>query len=242
MPEPYVDGERPICVARQHIAIFIPYALVCVAAFAVGIGVLQLVDATLLLGVGVLVKLALHWTRYQKNPSEPWHHFGRYVAFWILVGAAGYGLLHVFHVPAWLVMVTVVAVLLSLRLLEWHYTTYTLTNQRVITSYGVLNRVSESLGIEKVQHTTLSRGVVARFFGYGDIIIRSAGRGEELMKHIADADSFSLALITAMSGERAKQGIVERFVSPSYDPGSGYAPPLGWGGTEPVRVGPGTGG
>lgn len=235
MPEPYVDGERPICVARQHIAIFIPYALVCVAALAVGLGILQIVDATVLLALGVLAKLALHWTRYQRDPGQAWHHFGRYVAFWGLVFGAGWGLLHVFRLPAWLVMVAVVGVLLAFRLLEWHYQTYTLTNQRVITSYGVLNRVSESLGIEKVQHTTLSRGVVARFFGYGDIVIRSAGKGEELMKHIADADSFSLALVTAISGERAKQGIVERFVGPSYEPGSGYAPPLGWGTTEGVH-------
>jgi membrane protein YdbS with pleckstrin-like domain len=240
MPEPYVDGERPICVARQHIAIFIPYALVCVAALAVGLGVLQIVDATLLLALGVLIRLALRWTRYQSDPSEQWHHFGRHVAFWALVFGAGYGLLHVFRFPAWLVMVLVVAVLLAFRLLEWHYNTYTLTNQRVITSYGVINRVSESLGIEKVQHTTLSRGITARFFGYGDIVIRSAGKGEEIMKHIADADSFSLALITAISGSKEKAGIVERFVAPSYDPGSGYAPPLGWGGTEPARMGTGT--
>lgn len=241
MPEPYVDGERPICVARQHIAIFIPYALVCVAALAVGLGVLQLVDATLLLALGVLIRLALHWTRYQRDPAEPWHHFGRHVAFWVAVFGAGYGLLHVFRFPAWLVMVLVVAVLLAFRLLEWHFNTYTLTNQRVITSYGVLNRVSESLGIEKIQHTTLSRGVTARFFGYGDIVIRSAGKGEEIMKHIADADSFSLALITAMSGSKEKSGIMERFVCPTYEPGSGYAPPLGWGGTEPVRMGTGPG-
>jgi membrane protein YdbS with pleckstrin-like domain len=240
MPEPYVDGERPICVARQHIAIFIPYALVCIAALAVGVGLLAQLDATLLLAVGVLAKLVLHWTRYQRDPSEQWHHFGRYVVFWMLVLGIGWGLLHLLHLPTWLMMVVVVAVLLGFRLLEWHYRTYTLTNQRVITSYGVINRVSESLGVEKVQHTTLSRGVIARFFGYGDIVIRSAGRGEEVMKHIADADSFSLALITAMSGEKAKAGIVERFVSPSYEPGSGYAPPLGWGGTEPVRVGPST--
>jgi hypothetical protein len=48
------------------------------------------------------------------------------------------------------------------------------------------------------QHTTLSRGLVARFFGYGDIVIRSAGKGEEILKHMADADSFRLALLTAM--------------------------------------------
>lgn len=233
MPEPYVDGERPICVARQHIAIFIPYALLCVAALAVGLGVLQLVDATLVLAIAVAGKLYQHWMRYKRDPSAPWHLFGRFAAFWFLCGIAGFLLLRGLHFPAWLVMVLVVAVLLAFRLLEWHYMTYTLTNQRVITSYGVLNRVSESLGIEKVQHTTLSRGIVARFFGYGDIVIRSAGKGEELMKHIADADSFSLALISAMSGEASKAGVVERFVSPSYEPGSGYAPPLGWSGTEP---------
>ncbi|HEX3604745.1 MAG TPA: PH domain-containing protein [Candidatus Dormibacteraeota bacterium] len=230
MPEPFVDGERPIVIARQHIAIFIPYALVCVAALAVGLGVLQLFDATLLLFIAVLGRLMLQWSRYQKDPDQPWHHFGRHFVFWAAVFAAGYGLLHVFRFPAWLVMVLVVAVLLAFRLLQWHYQTYTLTNQRVITEYGVLNRVSESLGIEKIQHTTLSRGVTARFFGYGDIVIRSAGKGEELMKHIADADSFSIALVTAMSGSREKAGIVERFVAPSYEPDSGYAPPLGWGG------------
>ncbi|TMD89479.1 MAG: PH domain-containing protein [Chloroflexi bacterium] len=238
MPEPYVDGERPICVARQHPAIFIPYALVCVAALGVGLGVLQTIDAALFLLFAVLVRLAFHWLSYQRDPSAPWHHFGRHAVFWVLVLGAGEGLVRLLHLPTWVVMVLIVAVLLAFRLLEWHYQTYTLTNQRVITSYGVLNRVSESLGLEKVQHTTLSRGVTARFFGYGDIIIRSAGKGEEVMKHIADADSFSLALVTAISGDRDRQGIVERFVGPSYEPGSGFSPPLGWGGTEPARAGP----
>jgi membrane protein YdbS with pleckstrin-like domain len=235
MPDPYVDGERPICVARQHISIFIPYALVCVGALAVGLGVLQILDATLLLGLAVGAKLFQHWLQYKADPAKPWHHFGRYAAFWALVFAAGWMLLRVLPPP--LVMVLVAAALLGFRLLQWHYTTYTLTNTRVITAYGVLNRVEESLGVDKVQHTSLRRDTLGRLFGYGHIVIRSAGRGEEILDHLADADSFSLALLTAMAGPKARAsvGVVERFVAPTYEPGSGFSPPLGYN-APPARV------
>jgi membrane protein YdbS with pleckstrin-like domain len=239
MPDTYVDGERPICVARQHIAIFIPYALVWVAALAVGLGVLQFLDAQLLLALAVLAKLIHHWFRWQDQPGKAWHHFGRHVAFWMLVFGAFWGLLHFIRFPGWLVIIMVVGVLLAFRLLEWYLQTYTLTDKRVISSYGVLTRVSESLGIEKIQHTTLSRGVVARLFGYGDIEILSAGKGQETLKHLSDAETFSVALITAMSGEKPSSVIVERFLPPSYEPGSPHSPPLGYGGTERIRVGSG---
>jgi membrane protein YdbS with pleckstrin-like domain len=238
MPDTFVEGERPIFVARQHIAIFIPYALVCVAALAVGLGVLQLVDATILLVVAVGAKLYLHWREYKADPAKPWHHFGRYLAFWALVGAAGWWLLRILPPP--LVMILVVAVLLGMRLLRWHFQTYTLTSTRVITAYGVINRVEESLGLDKVQHTSIRLDALGRLFGYGHIEIRSAGRGQEILDHLADADSFHLALLTAISGPKAKGGVVERFVPPSYTPGSGYAPPLGYG--APARIPAGGGG
>ena len=237
MPDTFVEGERPIFVARQHIAIFIPYALVCVAALAVGLGVLQLVDATILLVLAVGAKLFQHWREYKADPAQPWHHFGRYVAFWALVGAAGWWLLRILPPP--LVMILVVAVLLGIRLLRWHFQTYTLTTTRVITAYGVINRVEESLGLDKVQHTSIRIDALGRLFGYGHIEIRSAGRGQEILDHLADADSFHLALLTAMTGPKAKGGVVERFVPPSYTPGSGYAPPLGYGASARIPAGGG---
>jgi membrane protein YdbS with pleckstrin-like domain len=237
MPDTFVEGERPICVARQHIAIFIPYALVCVAALAVGLGVMQVVSATLLLAVAVVGKLFHHWLQYKADPAQPWHLFGRYVAFWAAVGGAGWWMLGI--LPSPLVMFLVVAVLLGIRLMRWHFQTYTLTNTRVITAYGVINRVEESLGLDKIQHTTLSRDALGRLFGYGHIDIRSAGRGQEVLDHLADAESFHLAMLTAVSGPKAKAGVMERFVAPSYDPGSGYAPPLGYGSSARIPAGGG---
>jgi len=241
MAETFVDGERPIVVARQHIAIFIPYALAWVGALAVGLGVLQFVDATLILALIVLAKLVRHWLVWQDEAGHHWHHLGRWIVFWTLVFGVGYLLLHLLRVPGWLVMLLVAGVLLALRYLEWYFRTYTLTNQRVISSYGVITRVSESLGIEKIQHTTMSRGIVARLFGYGDIVIRSAGKGEETLRHLDSAEVFSIALITAMSGGNASAGAgVERLHPPTYEPGSGHSPPLGYTGAGPVRVGSGT--
>lgn len=73
-----------------------------------------------------------------------------------------------------------------------------MTNQRLIITYGVLKRVTESLLVKDIEHTTMRRGLIARRFGYGDIVIRPAGKGDEVRKHIADAGSFSLALFTVM--------------------------------------------
>jgi membrane protein YdbS with pleckstrin-like domain len=152
LPFAYQDGERPICVARRHVASFIPHAVVWVAALAVALGVLHLQ------GADHPVAVAL-----------------------VLAVASG--------------------VLIS-RGVCWHYRTYHLTNQRLIITYGVRKRVTESLSIRDIKHTAMYRGLIARRFGYGDIVIRSASKGDELRKHIADVDSFSLALITAMSGAK----------------------------------------
>ena len=94
-----------------------------------------------------------------------------------------------------LVAVLFVAVLLTLRYLRWRYTTFTLTDRRVIVSRGVLSRFSESIALDRVQDVRVRQGLVARIFKAGTVEIESAGRdGREVIRHVSDPVGFSDAL------------------------------------------------
>jgi Bacterial PH domain len=136
--------------------------------------------------------------------------------------------------------VAIVAVLLVTRVLLWWDRLHVLTDRRVVISHGLIVRVEESLGVDRIQHTTLRQGPIGRLLGYGDIDILAAGRGQETLNSIAGVRMFHAALTTAVSGGRpGGVGLHGRSPLPSYEPGSAYAPPLGYVGAAPVGAGGG---
>ena len=100
-------------------------------------------------------------------------------------------------------VVLVVVVYAGLHYLRWRFTTYVLTNHRIILSKGVLSKVSESIGLDRVQNMTIRQGVFIRMIGCGDVEIESAGRdGVEVLRRIPDPQRFENTLISATEALR----------------------------------------
>lgn len=101
------------------------------------------------------------------------------------------------------VIVVLVVAWLLVRVLRWRFHTYTLTSHRIILSRGVLSRVTESIGLDRVQDTVMRRPLADRLIGAGNIEIESAGRdGVEVLRLIPHADRFYTQILQAIEDYR----------------------------------------
>jgi uncharacterized membrane protein YdbT with pleckstrin-like domain len=134
-----------------------------------------------------------------------------------------------------------VLALLSLHYLRWRFTTYAITDRRVLISRGVLSRYTESITLDRIQDTSVSQSLLGRIFSAGNVEIESAGRdGAEMIHLIPDPMGFSNQLQQAVDAHRMgipmavpQEPLTEGYVPPS---SSGYGPPPGYG---PPRQGGG---
>ncbi|MGD0833894.1 MAG: PH domain-containing protein [Candidatus Dormibacteria bacterium] len=105
------------------------------------------------------------------------------------------------------VIVVLVVAWLLVRVLRWRFHTYTLTSHRIILSRGVLSRVTESIGLDRVQDTVMRRPLADRLIGAGNIEIESAGRdGVEVLRLIPHADRFYTQILQAIENHRQGAG------------------------------------
>ena len=95
-------------------------------------------------------------------------------------------------------------IIFTVRWLQWHYTTFTLTDRRVMVANGVLSRHTEfDRGVDRVQDTAVRQSLLARIFRAGDVEIELAGRdGSEVLRRIHDPQGFSNDLLNAVEAHR----------------------------------------
>jgi membrane protein YdbS with pleckstrin-like domain len=129
------------------------------------------------------------------------------------------------------------ALTLTVRWLRWHYTTFTLTDRRVVVGTGVLSRQTESIALDRVQDTAVRQSLLARIFRAGDVEIESAGRdGSEVLANIHDPQGFSNDLLNAVEAHRTGRpygtdepstgaAAPQRYAPPGYGPPPGNGPP-----------------
>jgi membrane protein YdbS with pleckstrin-like domain len=134
--------------------------------------------------------------------------------------------------------IAVAAIVLTVHWLRWRYTTFTLTDRRVMVGTGVLSRHTESIALDRVQDTAVRQSLLARVFRAGDVEIESAGRdGTEVLARIHDPQGFSNDLLNAVeahrmgrpypTGDAPSPGPAPQGYEP---PGAaGYGPPMGYG-------------
>ncbi len=98
------------------------------------------------------------------------------------------------------VAITVVA---GLAWLRWRAHWYILTQRRIITRSGVLNRVQSAILLERLQDVTLERPFpLSAFRGYGVLRIESAGKDSEERIAMEHADAFHRSLTEALTPGR----------------------------------------
>ena len=66
--------------------------------------------------------------------------------------------------------------LLSLVIyLEWKFNRLCLTNLRLIKERGIIGKHFMAIGLDKIQDITCNYGILGRIFGFGNLVIESAG-------------------------------------------------------------------
>ena len=78
------------------------------------------------------------------------------------------------------------------RCLEWQADRLVVTDQRIFEVSGILTRKVASTPLAKLTDMTYRRSLWGRLFGYGDIIVETAGQNQALSKiaYLPAPDSF----------------------------------------------------
>ncbi len=89
-------------------------------------------------------------------------------------------------------------------LIKWWFTSYVLTNERLITRSGVVARSGVEIPLENIANVLFSQNVVERILGAGDLLIESAGEsGQSPFNDIPKPDEFQ-ALLYRVREERTQ--------------------------------------
>ena len=121
---------------------------------------------------------------------------------WVLLGAVAIGLIWTV-VPVegiWPLILTVLVIVALLPLaakpfIDWWFTLYVLTNERLITRAGVVAREGIEIPLENINNVLFSQNVVERLLKSGDLLIESAGEsGQSRFADIPDPEEFQSLL------------------------------------------------
>jgi membrane protein YdbS with pleckstrin-like domain len=88
---------------------------------------------------------------------------------------------------------------LSLRsLVEWLFTNYVLTSERIIVRKGMIARTGVEIPLENVTNVLFSQTVLERLLRYGDVTLESAGtQGRSKLDDIPDPEGFQSEVYAA---------------------------------------------
>jgi uncharacterized membrane protein YdbT with pleckstrin-like domain len=76
-------------------------------------------------------------------------------------------------------------------LIDWWFTNYVLTTERIIVRAGMIARTGTEIPLENINNVLFSQRVIERLLGYGDVLIESAGsQGQSRLEDIPDPEAF----------------------------------------------------
>ena len=119
----------------------------------------------------------------------------------------------------WAVLMLVFAVWLVVKYLDWRFTHFVLTSERVIFRTGVLAKRGVEIPLGRINNINFSQKVWERMIGAGDLEIESAGRdGQSMFSNVRHPDGVQQEIYRMMEGfERTR-------ASWAQNPGAGAAP------------------
>ncbi|NND01916.1 MAG: PH domain-containing protein [Acidimicrobiia bacterium] len=89
--------------------------------------------------------------------------------------------------------------------IRWWFTSYVLTNERLITRTGVIARAGVEIPLENINNILFSQTIIERLLRSGDLLIESAGEsGQSQFRDIPNPDEFQ-SLLTKVREERSKE-------------------------------------
>jgi uncharacterized membrane protein YdbT with pleckstrin-like domain len=129
---------------------------------------------------------------WEGKPS-PVEHIGTYVVCGLLM---------------WLVVPIFVA---TWRFLEQHCTKYTLTNERLTISTGVLSKQIDEIELYRIKDTRLEIPFLLRIFGLGHVVLFSSDKSQSVtrVRAIKDAELLRNQIRGLVEKRRQAKGVRE---------------------------------
>jgi membrane protein YdbS with pleckstrin-like domain len=85
--------------------------------------------------------------------------------------------------------------------LVWYTATYTLTNRRLITRHGILNRTGRDIPLMRINDVSYEHGLTDRLLRCGTLIIESAGeRGQVVLDDVPHVERLHLQMSDLLFG------------------------------------------
>jgi uncharacterized membrane protein YdbT with pleckstrin-like domain len=85
---------------------------------------------------------------------------------------------------AWAILAVIWAVWLAIKYVQWQYTHFVVTDDRVIFRTGMLSKHGVEIPLERINNINFDQRIFERMIGAGDLDIESAGR--EGQSHFED--------------------------------------------------------
>jgi membrane protein YdbS with pleckstrin-like domain len=107
---------------------------------------------------------------------------------------------------AWLMVAAAVGFAIPvylLPLLRWRTTTYTLTNHRLITRSGILNKVGHDVPVARITNVAYERSLTDRMFGCGSLVFTTSAEAPVVLHDIPRVEQVGVAISNLLFGVRA---------------------------------------
>ncbi|MDJ0791313.1 MAG: PH domain-containing protein [Acidimicrobiia bacterium] len=102
-------------------------------------------------------------------------------------------------------------------LIDWYWTRYVLTTERLITRSGLIAKQGVEIPLENITNVNFSQTVIERVLGAGDLLIESAGTtGQSEFENIPHPDEFQALLYKVR--ERRSMELSGKTPPPPQDP------------------------
>jgi uncharacterized membrane protein YdbT with pleckstrin-like domain len=90
---------------------------------------------------------------------------------------------------AWIAAAAVWGVWLLVKFLDWQFTHFVVTDERVVSRTGVLAKRGVEIPLERIANINFRQGIWERIIGAGDLSIESAGReGDSSFENVRHPD------------------------------------------------------
>lgn len=87
-------------------------------------------------------------------------------------------------------------------LLRWRTTTYTLTNHRLITRAGIINKVGHDVPVTRITNVTYERSLIDRMFGCGSLVFTTSAEAPVVLNDIPKVEQVGVAISNLLFGTR----------------------------------------
>ena len=90
--------------------------------------------------------------------------------------------------------------------LRWWTSTYTVTNRRLITRHGILNKAGKDLPLVRVSDVSYQRSLGDRMLGCGTLNIRTAADGGWIvLPDVPDVEDVHVTMTELLFGDRVRR-------------------------------------